>query len=145
MAVVSNQGGISLRNDSKSLKSDLKRLSDFKGKFTSVAVQLDFPISIYAATSKDQYRKPRVGMWAELRKDNHLGSLDSVDLENSFFVGDAGGRPRDQAANTVKDHSCVDRLVTTSRVNAVETDEDAVAETLRPTSGCSSRRPKSTS
>ena len=64
-------------------------------------------MSIYAATEKDIYRKPRTGMWAELLDDNDLSTPGSVDLENSFFVGDAGGRPA--AIGVAKDFSCSDR------------------------------------
>jgi bifunctional polynucleotide phosphatase/kinase len=106
---VSNQGGISLRPDPKTVKSDQKRLADFKAKVSAVFNQLDIPISVYAATARDKYRKPRTGMWDEMLDEYDLDSAHSVDLENSFFVGDAGGR---EALNGgAKDHSCVDRLV----------------------------------
>lgn len=106
MAIVSNQGGISLKPDPKTVKSDQKRLSDFKAKVAAVLTQLDIPISVYAATARDQYRKPRSGMWEEMMDDHDLDS-SSIDLDNSFFVGDAGGR--EALPNGVKDHSCVDR------------------------------------
>ncbi|KAF2204780.1 PNK3P-domain-containing protein [Delitschia confertaspora ATCC 74209] len=108
VAVISNQAGIRLKGDPKTVKSDQKRLADFKGKVSAVLNQLDLPISIYAATERDQYRKPRVGVWQELLEDNDLESAEVVDLENSFFVGDAGGRPA-VAGGVLKDHSCVDR------------------------------------
>ena len=69
-------------------------------------VALDLPISIYAATAKDMYRKPRTGMWEEFLKENDINS-ESVDVQNSFFVGDAGGRPA--AFNARSDFSCSDR------------------------------------
>ena len=66
--------------------------------------QLDIPLSIYAATQYDEYRKPWTGMWREFVDDYDLDVDDTrVDLEGSFFVGDAAGRPGD--------HSCVDRYV----------------------------------
>ncbi|KAF1358366.1 PNK3P-domain-containing protein [Lizonia empirigonia] len=108
LAVISNQSGISLKPDPKTIKSDQKRLADFKGKVSAVLSQLDLPISVYAATGRDGFRKPRVGMWVELLDDHDLEGIDFVDLENSFFVGDAGGREA-IAGITVKDHSCVDR------------------------------------
>ncbi|OSS52154.1 hypothetical protein B5807_03827 [Epicoccum nigrum] len=108
LAIVSNQGGISLKPDPKTIKSDQKRLADFKGKVSAVLSQLDFPITVYAATGRDEYRKPRVGMWRELLEDYDLEEADWVDLDNSFFVGDAGGREA-VAGISVKDHSCVDR------------------------------------
>ncbi|KAF2797926.1 PNK3P-domain-containing protein [Melanomma pulvis-pyrius CBS 109.77] len=108
VAVVSNQGGISLKSDPRTVKSDQKRLADFKGKVSNVLHQLDLPISVYAATGRDQYRKPRMGMWRELMEDYDLEAADAVDLDNSFFVGDAGGREA-VAGGASKDHSCVDR------------------------------------
>lgn len=109
IAIVSNQGGISLKPDPKTVKSDQKRLSDFKTKTSTVLTQLDLPISLYAATGRDHYRKPRTGMWDELLKDLGLESPGSVDLANSIFVGDAGGREA-IPGGPIKDHSCVDRL-----------------------------------
>ncbi|OAK95989.1 PNK3P-domain-containing protein [Phaeosphaeriaceae sp. SRC1lsM3a] len=107
VAVVSNQGGISLKPDPKTIKSDQKRLADFKTKVSAVFNQLDIPVSIYAATGRDQYRKPRTGMWEELLDDHDLDVSSAVDLENSFFVGDAGGREALNGGS--KDHSCSDR------------------------------------
>jgi hypothetical protein len=43
-------------------------------------------------------------------EDYDLESADTIDLENSVFVGDAGGREA-VAGGVVKDHSCVDRFV----------------------------------
>lgn len=110
LAVLSNQGGISLRPDPKTVKSDQKRLADFKGKVSTVLSQLDLPVTVYAATGRDEYRKPRVGMWRELLEDYDLERAEMIDLEKSFFIGDAGGREA-VAGLTVKDHSCVDRYV----------------------------------
>jgi bifunctional polynucleotide phosphatase/kinase len=68
-------------------------------------------MTLYAATGKDMYRKPRPGIWAELCDD---WDLSDVDLENSFFVGDAGGRgavvsTQKGVKGTAKDFSCSDR------------------------------------
>ncbi|KAJ6284522.1 polynucleotide kinase 3 phosphatase-domain-containing protein [Bipolaris maydis] len=108
IAIISNQGGISLKPDPKTVKSDQKRLSDFKTKVTAVLSQLDLPISIYAATSRDQYRKPRTGMWEELLEDHDLETPGAVDLDGSVFVGDAGGRQA-VPGGVLKDHACSDR------------------------------------
>ena len=108
LAIVSNQGGISLKSDPKTVKSDQKRLADFKTKVSAVLNQLDLPITVYAATSRDQYRKPRTGIWQEIVDDNDLDGADAIDLDNSIFVGDAGGREA-EFKGAVKDHSCVDR------------------------------------
>ncbi|KAK4989687.1 DNA kinase/phosphatase Pnk1 [Elasticomyces elasticus] len=109
IVVISNQGGISLRSDPKSAKSDQKSLANFKGKVNAVFSQLDLPISLYAATARDIYRKPRTGMWERLLKDHHLLNPDAIDLAQCLFVGDAGGRSGHTTGNVAKDHACSDR------------------------------------
>lgn len=52
---------------------------------------LAVPLIVYTACANDIYRKPRSGMWEEMQKA--FGG--AVDLENSYFVGDAAGRERD--------------------------------------------------
>ena len=104
VVVISNQGGISLKSDTKAPKS---KLGSFKTKVSAVFNQLDIPISIYAATEKDMYRKPRTGMWSELLEDYDLHMPGDLDLENCIFVGDAGGR--NASAGNPKDFSCSDR------------------------------------
>lgn len=84
----------------------MKRLSDFKEKANAVFKQLDLPISLYAATAKDQYRKPRPGMWVVLLEDFALTS-DAVDHDETVFVGDAAGR--EAVAGRKKDFSSSDR------------------------------------
>ncbi|KIW05210.1 polynucleotide kinase 3'-phosphatase [Verruconis gallopava] len=106
VAIVSNQGAIGLRSDSKTAKMDKKRLDQFKQRAVSVFNQLDIPISLYAATEKDIYRKPRVGMWQVLLEDHGL-TPDGIDLCGSVFVGDAAGRLKEGSKK--EDFSCSDR------------------------------------
>lgn len=88
-------------------KGPRAKLTTFKSKASAVLNQLDIPISIYAATEKDNYRKPRLGMWTELISDYGIHEPGDLELESSIFVGDAGGR---HAANgKPKDFSCSDR------------------------------------
>lgn len=63
--------------------------------------QLDIPLSIFAATQYDEFRKPRPGMWKEILDEYDLDVDGRLDLPGSLFVGDAAGRPGD--------HSCSDR------------------------------------
>jgi DNA 3'-phosphatase len=112
LVVISNQGGIALRADtsSKAPKANhTTKLASFKTKVSTVFNQLDIPISIYAATAKDIYRKPRTGMWKEILEDYDIHSPGSIDLENSVFVGDAGGRIA--RSGKPKDFSCSDRYI----------------------------------
>jgi bifunctional polynucleotide phosphatase/kinase len=99
LVIMSNQSGISLRlpaNAPKVIKGD--RLTQFKQKAAAVFNNLNLPIRIYAATEKDQFRKPASGMWEEFLKDHSLVATD-IDLKNSIFVGDAGGRKGDFACS----------------------------------------------
>lgn len=97
-------------NKSKAPKANhTTKLASFKAKVSTVLNQLDIPTSIYAATGKDIYRKPRTGMWKELLEDYDIHAPDDIDLEHSIFVGDAGGRIAH--AGKPKDFSCSDRQV----------------------------------
>lgn len=119
IVILSNQAGRTLHPDPKSkgpknLGKD--RVTKFKQKCGAILTQLNLPTTIYAATGRDIFRKPRTGMWSELCKDYGIPE-DEVDLENSIFVGDAGGRTAQLkkgsggsgAAAVAKDFSCSDR------------------------------------
>lgn len=105
--MVSNQGGISLKPDTKAPKAHMSKLASFKAKVAVVFAQLDIPVSIYAATEKDLYRKPRTGMWTEILDDYSIDPGD-LDMNESFFVGDAAGR--EAFKGQPKDFSCSDRF-----------------------------------
>lgn len=94
----------------KTPKSAKNRVPAFKQKCNAVLDQLNIPITLYAATGKDIYRKPRPGMFSEMKDDYDLTDSD-IDRENSVFVGDAGGRIPDAkgASAAAKDFSCSDR------------------------------------
>jgi DNA 3'-phosphatase len=109
VVVLSNQAGISLKTDPKTPKAQRSRLGEFKTKASAVFSQLDIPISIYAATEKDIYRKPRTGMWKELLEDYDIHQPADLNLQDSIFVGDAGGRHA--SVGHPKDFSCSDRYV----------------------------------
>lgn len=96
VVILSNQGGLTLHPDPhaktkgpKNLGKD--RVAKFKQKCGAVLAQLDIPTSVYAATGRDLYRKPRAGMWDEVCEDYDIAPGE-VDRERSVFVGDAGGR-----------------------------------------------------
>lgn len=109
VVVLSNQGNISLKDNPKSLQKDTQSLINLKSQVGAIFTQLAFPISIYAATGQDRYRKPRVGMWDEMLEDYDLQAEGAVDLSHSFYVGDAAGR--DKTDKRRKDHSNSDRSV----------------------------------
>ncbi|KAI2465793.1 PNK3P-domain-containing protein [Annulohypoxylon bovei var. microspora] len=115
--ILSNQAGLTLRPDPKSKgpKAGSKaKVASFKQKCGAVLAQLDLPTTVYAATGRDVFRKPRTGMWTELCRDYDIPE-DEIDLSGSVFVGDAGGRTAQLknaetgAPATSKDFSCSDR------------------------------------
>lgn len=105
---VSNQSRLVLKPDPKKA-GDMKSLTNFKTKVTAVLNTLELPITVYAATQKDLFRKPRSGMWEQMLKDYGLDDPGDVDHDACIFVGDAAGRQADKAAKVNKDHSCSDR------------------------------------
>lgn len=107
IAIMSNQGGISLRDNAKSLQKDSLSLKNFKDQLMFFIRQLSFPVLIFAATENDVYRKPRTGMWKELSKALKVHDGVDIDLENSFYIGDAAGR--EQSDKHRKDHATSDR------------------------------------
>jgi bifunctional polynucleotide phosphatase/kinase len=118
VVILSNQAGLTLHLDANykgPRAGALKRVGEFKQKCSSILSNLDLPTTIYAATARDSYRKPRKGMWKEVCDDYDIPE-DEVDLHASFFVGDAGGRiaslaPKgtDGVGALKKDFSCSDR------------------------------------
>ncbi|KAF2100576.1 PNK3P-domain-containing protein [Rhizodiscina lignyota] len=108
VVIFSNQSGISLKSDKKTTNVDKKRFADFKTKTAAVFEDLNIPISIYAATAKDMYRKPRTGMWNEFLQEHELDPSSDLVLEHCIFVGDAGGRAEGSQGKR-KDFSCSDR------------------------------------
>ncbi|KAI3395319.1 hypothetical protein diail_1431 [Diaporthe ilicicola] len=111
VVILSNQNGLSLHREPGAKGPDnTKRVAPFKQKISAILTQLDIPTSIYAATGKDVYRKPRTGMWTELCNDY---GLKDIDKDASIFVGDAGGRVAVPASGgnkaVSKDFSCSDR------------------------------------
>lgn len=53
---------------------------------------LNLPVILMMATAKDEYRKPNAGMFQQLLK-----LIPNVDMQQSFYVGDAAGRKGDHS------------------------------------------------
>ncbi|XP_075216122.1 polynucleotide kinase 3'-phosphatase isoform X2 [Lycorma delicatula] len=97
--VFTNQAGISRGKTS---------VVDFKYKTEKIVEALGIPIQVFVATADDIYRKPAPGMWDFLIKKKNSGL--AVDLNESFFVGDAAGREQNWMPKKKKDFSSADRL-----------------------------------
>ncbi|KAJ8403752.1 hypothetical protein AAFF_G00346200 [Aldrovandia affinis] len=81
----------------------------FKSKVEDILSMLKLPVQVFVATGAGVYRKPVVGMWEHLSEKANDGV--TVDKSQSFYVGDAAGRPVNWApGKKKKDFSCSDRL-----------------------------------
>ncbi|KAK0159599.1 hypothetical protein PV327_010695 [Microctonus hyperodae] len=90
------------------LGSGKSKPSEFKRKIERIIGKLQVPVQVFIATGRDRYRKPMIGMWETLI--NKFNDNIIVDKNESFYVGDAAGRPKDWQLKAKKDHSMVDRL-----------------------------------
>lgn len=97
LTVFSNQFGLMASN---------KRMEVFKKRLESFALNLKLPFVAYFATKRDHCRKPLTGMFERFLKDL---SVESVDYEASFYVGDAAGRVKGWKHSSSADHSDCDR------------------------------------
>ncbi|XP_033342825.2 polynucleotide kinase 3'-phosphatase isoform X1 [Megalopta genalis] len=99
IVIFTNQSGLgSARLNAKS----------FKNKIKNIVQRIGLPIQVFIATGHNVYRKPSIGMWQKLEENNESIPIDKA---NSFYVGDAAGRPKSWAPGKKKDHSLVDRLL----------------------------------
>lgn len=82
--------------------------ADFKDKVERVLKTLSVPAQVYVSVGHGFYRKPAPGIWHHL--ESHGNGGISIDLKESFYVGDAAGRPANWEPKRKKDFSCSDRL-----------------------------------
>lgn len=110
VVVFTNQGSVSVTaltaSKSKSYLNLKTKIDQMMGKLLFghsllVFAACNLPSSkTHHRSSEEEHksvRKPRTGMWKELEKclTNSAGTDIAIDFENSFFVGDAAGRPGD--------------------------------------------------
>ncbi|EFA06186.1 Bifunctional polynucleotide phosphatase/kinase-like Protein [Tribolium castaneum] len=99
IVILTNQSGLS---------NDFSKVKGFKGKIEAIIAKLSVPAQVFIATGKSIYRKPAPGMWNVLSQSKNGGL--AIDIEKSFYVGDAAGREKNWAPKKNKDHSICDRL-----------------------------------
>ena len=85
LVIFTNQGGMNYGNPP---------LDEFKVKIQAFMESIGgLPLLLIAATGDDDCRKPSVGMWEHfLEQENQLSDGSSVDMEQSYYIGDAAGR-----------------------------------------------------
>lgn len=104
----SNGYKIVLFTNQAGLGMDKKKISDFKMKIEKIIKVYDVPMQVFISTTRSIYRKPSMKMWDILEKD--YNNNVRINLEESFYVGDAAGRPDKWQPGKKKDFSSSDRL-----------------------------------
>lgn len=89
------------------LEINPKKKEDFKKKIEDIFSILQIPLLLIASLEHNYYRKPSIGMWKWM--ENEIFKNCQIDYQNSFYVGDAAGRPLNWKAGKLKDHSEADR------------------------------------
>ncbi|VVA97663.1 unnamed protein product [Arabis nemorensis] len=77
------------------------------GRLNSFIKRVEVPIQVFIACGvassggkDDLYRKPKAGMWQLMKK--HFNSGIAIDMDKSFYVGDAAGRNGDHSDTDIK-------------------------------------------
>lgn len=86
IVVFTNQAGIE-KNKAKE--------TEIQTKIKDIMSSLSLPFQAFVSTGENIYRKPCSGAWDYFVKHHNDGV--EVDMNASFFVGDAAGRPKDWA------------------------------------------------
>ena len=98
IVIITNQGGIEKRKIT---------IDEFKTKAEKVVSNLGVPAQIIASIRNNVFRKPMPGAWIAL--EALFNETVDIDMEQSYYVGDAAGRDADPATKRRKDFSCSDR------------------------------------
>lgn len=84
-------------------------VEDFKAKVVRIVNKLNVPVQTFISTGRGIYRKPAPGMWNALVGRKNSGV--PIDMERSFYCGDAAAREANWAPKKKKDFSSSDRLM----------------------------------
>lgn len=99
IVIFTNQAGLS---------KGKTNLPDLRTKIEKIIKTVAVPVQVFIATGNSQFRKPMTMMWQAL--SDHYNDDVNIDKNQSFYVGDAAGRPENKSMRKKKDHSCADRL-----------------------------------
>ena len=87
IVIISNQSG---------LHNNPKKTEEWKAKLDMLAKLFDVPLRVYCSTNHNIYRKPYPKFF-ELMSKEIKQNKSNVDLTESFYCGDACGRPNDHS------------------------------------------------
>ncbi|XP_022877374.1 polynucleotide 3'-phosphatase ZDP isoform X2 [Olea europaea var. sylvestris] len=79
--------------------SKIGRLENFI-KLVEVPIQVFIACGVNSGQLEDPFRKPKPGMWRIMEKQFNSGL--PIDMDRSFYVGDAAGRPNDHSDADIK-------------------------------------------
>ncbi|KAI3406759.2 pnk1 [Candida oxycetoniae] len=104
IAIFTNQGAVvtlggknsfsNFKQKLEAIQSSLAKRYKVKELYVFASPKKPAKVSISSDKQHKSMRKPEIGMWNALVSILQERGI-SVDLENSFFVGDAAGRPKD--------------------------------------------------
>ncbi|KAM7280390.1 hypothetical protein ACFE04_007524 [Oxalis oulophora] len=101
LVIFTNESNIECWKNKRQVAIDSKigRLNNFI-KLVNVPIQVFIACGASNAKPEDPFRKPKPGMWHILEK--HFNSGIPIDMDQSFYVGDAAGRPDDHSDADIK-------------------------------------------
>ncbi|PAA61689.1 hypothetical protein BOX15_Mlig031906g2, partial [Macrostomum lignano] len=118
---------VALFSNQKGVEVGKVRVEDLKVKIERVSARLGAPMQVFLSVRGQRYRKPCTGMWHLLERDEFNAGL-RPDPAESFYVGDAAGRPAETGkgrSGRKADFSCSDRLFALNcRLSAFHTPEE---------------------
>ncbi|KAK9204164.1 hypothetical protein WN943_014422 [Citrus x changshan-huyou] len=96
LVIFTNEANIERWKNKRQIAVDSKlgRLNNFI-KCVKVPIQVFVACGIASGKAEDPFRKPKPGMWQIMEK--YFNSGISIDMDQSFYVGDAAGRKNDHS------------------------------------------------
>ncbi|KAJ8755689.1 hypothetical protein K2173_022622 [Erythroxylum novogranatense] len=101
LVIFTNESNIDRWKKKRQVAVDSKigRLNNFL-KLVKVPIQVFIACGYSDGKVADRYRKPEPGMWRIMEKQFNSGM--SIDMDQSFYIGDAAGRPQDHSDADIK-------------------------------------------
>lgn len=101
LVIFTNEANIERWKNKRQIAVDSKlgRLNNFI-KCVKVPIQVFVACGIASDKAEDPFRKPKPGMWHIMEKYFNSGIL--IDMDQSFYVGDAAGRKNDHSDADIK-------------------------------------------
>ncbi|KAL2476433.1 Polynucleotide 3'-phosphatase ZDP [Abeliophyllum distichum] len=101
LVIFTNESNIERWKNKRQAAVDSKigRLENFI-KLVKVPIQVFIACGLSSGKPEDPFRKPKPGMWRIMEKQFNSGL--PVDMDRSFYVGDAAGRPDDHSDADIK-------------------------------------------